>query len=302
MNKNLLFLLFGTLTVILSVAIIAVGPITNKIIGKNWGYQNCELISDQAKLLKDDITKLKKMKNLCYRQKAMHDMEYTSFIINIVLGFLCADLALIHYLGYGKEFEIKSGVIGLISGGIGFILALVYVCYSGYIFTNDVAFLELDIGFNQFNFNEGEAINKLYSNGARYKWEEFDDKVKYPNGGKYITEYENDRNDYSNLIRYKDLGKKQYNYNSKYYKSYNRYNEINEDENQCQYMNSQNLLIQKTSCDYLYGEPKYETTNKYLYDRWLAALILACLVLLCDLGLAFFGFMHCSNFGFSSNI
>ena len=67
-------------------------------------------------------------------------------------------------------------------------------------------------------------------------------------------------------------------------------------------MNSQNLLIQKTSCDYLYGEPKYETTNKYLYDRWLAALILACLVLLCDLGLAFFGFMHCSNFGFSSNI
>ena len=50
------------------------------------------------------------MKNLCYRQKAMHDMEYTSFIINIVLGFICADLAFLHYLGYGKEAASSADI------------------------------------------------------------------------------------------------------------------------------------------------------------------------------------------------
>ena len=74
MNKQVVFLLLSTCIVILSVAIIAVGPMTNSIHGQNWGYQNCALISDKIKLLKGDVTKYKKMKNLCYRQKAMHDM------------------------------------------------------------------------------------------------------------------------------------------------------------------------------------------------------------------------------------
>ena len=38
-------------------------------------------------------------------------MEFTSFIIiNLILGFVCADFALIRYLGFGKNFEIKTGV------------------------------------------------------------------------------------------------------------------------------------------------------------------------------------------------
>ena len=53
-------------------------------------------------------------------------------------------------------------------------------------------------------------------------------------------------------------------------------------------------------CEYLYGDPKTENNNKYLFDRWLAALVLACVVLICNLGLAFYGFMSCSNFGASS--
>ena len=51
MNYSLLFFIFGTCTVILSIITISVGPITNKIIGNSWGYLNCELISDQIKLL-----------------------------------------------------------------------------------------------------------------------------------------------------------------------------------------------------------------------------------------------------------
>ena len=202
MNKQTIFLLLSTCIVILSVAIISVGPMTNKIHGEKWGYQNCALISDKIKLLKGDITKYKKMKNLCYRQKAMHDMEYTSFIINIILGFLCADLSLIIYLGYGKDFEIQTGVIGLAAGIIGFILTLVYICYSGYIFTKDVlaagiigfiltlvyicysgyiftkdvAYLELNIQ-NPPDYSNGNIVPKLYSNGAKYKFEIEDPEI-----------------------------------------------------------------------------------------------------------------------------
>ena len=59
MNKQVVFLLLSTCIVILSVAIIAVGPMTNSIHGQSWGYQNCALISDKIKLLKGDVTKWK---------------------------------------------------------------------------------------------------------------------------------------------------------------------------------------------------------------------------------------------------
>ena len=132
MTKNTLILIFSTCILILSVIILSVGPITNKKIGTNWGYQNCGLISDQIDLLKDDTDKLKKMRNLCRREKAMYDLEYAAFIINIVLGFVCADLTLLHYMGISKDFEVKTGIIGFASGIIGFILTLVYICYSEY--------------------------------------------------------------------------------------------------------------------------------------------------------------------------
>ena len=229
MNKTLLFLILATCTVIISVVVISIAPNVNDVHGQSikWATQNCEIIADRIKLLKDDITTLKKMKNLCYREKAMHNMEYATFIINIILGFVCADLALIHYLGFGKDFEIKTGVIGFIAGVVGFILTLVYVCYSGYIFTNDVAFLDITISSTNINYDDDDTVERLYSNGARYKWKSEEDPNDSNNKdyGKYVREYENDREDYSNKIRYKDLGKKQYNYNNKYYKKYKNYND-----------------------------------------------------------------------------
>ena len=269
MNKTLIFLILATCTVIISIAIISIAPNINNVHGNSmlWATQNCELISDHIKLLKGDITTLKKMKNLCYRQKAMHNMEYATFIINIIIGFVCADLALIHYLGFGKDFEIKTGIIGLIAGVIGFILTLVYVCYSGYIFTNDVAFLGISIDETTINYDEQRTVGKLYSNGATYKWKP-DEYSDNENAGEYVTEYENDRKDFSNYIRYKDLGKKQYNYNSKFYKSYKE-------------------------------EPEEEIYNKKVFDKWLASLVLSCVVLLTNLGVAVFGLLHFANFGMS---
>jgi hypothetical protein len=315
MNKTLIFLILATCTVIISVAVLSVAPNVNNAFGQseNWATHNCELISDRIKLLKEDITTLKKIKSLCYRQKAMHNMEYAAFIINIILGFVCADLALIHYLGFGKDFEIKTGVIGFIAGVIGFILTLVYVCYSGYIFTNDVAFLDFSLSPTSISYiypSPEKLYEKLYSNGAKYKWksdEDPDDEHK----GKYVTLYENDRDDNSNLIRYKDLGKKQYNYNSKYYKSYHRYNDKDEKENKCQDpFNGPSSPSKEAKfpnsgddfCEYLFAEPAKGIKNKKIFDKWLSSLILACVVLLTNLGVAVFGLLHCANFGVSSGI
>lgn len=307
MNKTVIFLLLSTCIVILSVAVIAVGPMTNRLVGgETWGFQNCALISDKVKLLKGDITSLKKMKNLCYRQKAMYNMEYTSFIINIILGFICADLAIIIYLGYGKDFEVQTGVIGLVAGVIGFILTLVYVCYSGYIFTKDVAFMGININNNP-SFITGNCIEKLYSNGAKYKFVIEDPKIDNTIGN-YITEYEADRNDFSNFIRYKDLGRKQYNYNSNYYKNYKNYKDNKPEQFNCKLEPAElegleHRTIYKSNnkdCQYLYASPEDKNNNKYVFDRWLAALILACVVLVCNLVLAIFGFLLCSNFGYTN--
>ena len=320
MNKTLLFLILATCTVIISVTVISIAPNINNVHGlsQTWATQNCEIIADRIKLLKDDITTLKKMKHLCYRERAMHNMEYATFIINIILGFVCADLALIHYLGYGKDFEIKTGVIGFIAGIIGFILTLVYVCYSGYIFTNDVAFLDITISGTSINYDDDETVEKLYSNGARYKWKSEEDPNDPDNKdyGKYVTKYENDREDYSNKIRYKDLGKKQYNYKSKYYKKYKNYNEKEEDENKCPdpidvdpLLNPDPLNMRAKYkkngddfCEYIYALPNEEIRNKKVFDKWLSSLILACVVLLTNLGVAVFGLLHCANFGVSSGI
>jgi hypothetical protein len=283
MKKNTLILFLSTCIAVISAVILAVGPITNKKIGTNWGYQNCGLISDQIDLLKDDSEKLRKMRNLCNREKAMYDLEYAAFIINIVLGFVCADLALLHYMGISKDFEVKAGFIGCASGFIGFVLTLAYVCYSGYIFTKDVAYMELNIIQDNYGFEYTNAIEKLYSNGARLKW----------NGEEYVAEYSNEKDVFARFIKYKDLGKSIYNYDSDYYKKYEGYIETNGDIYKCR-EDSPN-----TNCQYLYGEHSNELTNKELFNRWLTALILACIVLICNLGLGIFGvfsFANCGSF------
>ena len=237
----------------------------------------------------------------------MHDMEYTAFIINIVLSFICADLALLHYMDIGKEFEMKTGVIGLASGVIGFVLTLFYVCYSGYIFTNDVAYMKLKIQYPTFDYedysNELKRVTKLYENGAYLKYILYEDS----SFNNYEPIYENDRDDFSNYIRYKDLGKKEYNYDSKFYKNINGYNGNNVEENKCSYDSSEatsTLPSDYQACPYAYDLSKLATDNenKYLYDRWLTALILACVVLLTNLGLAAFGLLLFTNCGANTDL
>jgi len=217
------------------------------------------------------------MDALCRREKAMYDLEYCAFIINIIASFICADLALLEYMGISKDFDLKAGLIAFISGIIGFILTLVYICYSGYIFMNDIAYMKLNINYGDFNFNTGKAIEKLYSNGASLKW----------NGYNFIPEYYNDRDTFSQFIKYKDLGKSQYNYDSEYYKKYQGYIDVNGEIYHCH--DAQN------DCKFVYKEPETDNTNKELYNRWISSLILACFTLVCNLGLGIFGFFIFTN-------
>ena len=140
--KKTLFLIFSGVIVIFSIICISSGPIINKTIPNaiNWRSQNCQKLADEYKIAKDTkddkiIKNAKKAKNECLREKAMYGLEYSSLIIDVICGLVCTILGLMHYFDVAKPFEKITGIIGLSSGIIGFVLTLVYVCYSGYIFT-----------------------------------------------------------------------------------------------------------------------------------------------------------------------
>ena len=317
MNKTLIFLIIATSILVLSAIVICIAPIINNIEveitrengspttsvadiwrPEDWKNLNCQFYSDVIKIDTipniDTFQKLKKFKNICYRQKVMYGLENSVFIINIILAFICADLTLLHYLNVGKSFEKKTGLVGLISGIIGLILTLLYVCYSGYIFNNDVAFGII----NEFNFEYYRPskfyLPKLYPNGALYKFEVTD---SISGTGNYIKVSEKEKGEYPAYLLYKDLGKKQYNYNTEYYQTYMKKKPGSDSgRNDCNIGKEFTLPTPTpntriSNCDYLYYYPKDSCINKYIYDRWLTALILAVFIVICNVALAIFGFL-----------
>ena len=280
MNKTLIFLIISIALLVLSAIVICIAPLDNNLelnnfTPYNWGKRNCAMYADYLdwdNLPLDSIQQRRKYKNMCYRQKAMYGLEHSAFIINAILSFVCAYLTLLHYLNVGKDFEKKTGLIGLISGAIGFVLTFLYVCYSGYIFNNDPSY-----------------IKKLYPNGALYKWV----------GTKYIKVYANEKGDDVEYVKYKDLGKNIYNYDSKKYEVYHKTTAPSSTGiNECNIGNSfdpSSATTRYTSttgnCDYLFPKPSSSVENKYIYDRWLTSLILAVIIFICDIALAIFGLL-----------
>lgn len=282
MNKTVIFLFIAIAILIFSIICVSVAPIMNDILGKftRWGKFNCKYYADQAKYSDslDEKFKEEKLRNLCYRQNAMYGLEYSSFIIDLGLGFICAQLALLHYFQIGKSFEKITGLIGLIGGGIGFILTLVYVCFSGYIFNNDAAFKNPE--------DISKVKPKLYSNGALYK------KVS----GSPVYPYSNDKSYDSQYIKYKDLGDKQYNYNKKFYETFYGLKSDSVSITHCRERGSGD------PCEYIYKEPFTNNENKYLYDRWCLSLVLAVFITISNVGLLIFGFFIFKGNGDSSDI
>ena len=290
--KKTLFLIFSAAIVIFSVICICSAPILNKIFfetfnASGWGCLNCKAYSDEykdAKKLTSDKKALKPYKhalNLCNRKKAVYGLEYASLILDVILGFLCLILGLLHYFDVGKPFEKVTGIIGLATGVIQFVLTLVYVCYSGYIFTNDGP--------------RSSSLLKADSDGVIATWD--DSKKQYK-----CDFYDKDDED-AIYAKYNDLGKKIYNYNKDYIKA-----AITDDVKKCVssyltnsfkrectsgegYVQGSTSTTKYLDCDKLYSiSSTTEVRNRYLYDRWVTTIIFACFIFVCDIGLAIFGF------------
>lgn len=284
MNSNLFFFICASLILVLSVVSICLAPIMNGFLGSGWGTKSCQLLSDDYDYSKkniytdknnDDHKKklddMKKKINVCKREKAMHGLEYGSLVCDVVVGGFCAILGLLHYLEVGISFQSKTGLIGIITGTIGFILTIVYVIFSSYIFNNDL-----------FYDSDGHNIDKLYSNGALYKW----------NGYQYLPNYDKEKAiDDENLIKVKycELGQKQYNYDSELYK----FKKTSSIFGLCTSSTmGRSIKTKKSDCDYIWPNPIEENTNynKYLYDRWITTIILSVFIVLFNIGMILFGF------------
>ena len=287
MNKNLFFLCSATGILILSIICVFTGPsinlYINKILGRNIATINVQILEDDYnyKLDNNFYNSLeaqkkqdKKMIDEFKKLKAMHGLEYSSFIADIVLGFICFFLGLVHYLDQGKPFEKYSGLIGTVSGVITAVLTIIYVGYSASIFNNQVI--------------RGNDYRMLYKNKASHHW----------NGNKYIRPFDEEEltNDYDvQYIKIKDLGKKQYNYNSEFYEM-----SLNGDSeyNQCIRTNLNSLQTytignDEKKCEYIwiFNTQNIEVINKFIYDRWLTTIVLGVIIGVCGIGLALFGIL-----------
>ena len=287
MNKILLFFCLALAILVLSSITICVAPIINKANSffDNWGTKNCQKEKDEYeyKEKNNEFSSegnkkvAKRNVNECFNKKGMHDLEYTSLIMDIVFSFVCTSLGLLHYFEKGQSIQKISGLIGLITGAIIAIITCIYVGYSASLFNNGVE----------------RNLNILYPNKATYKWID----------GKYRPDYDEEKvNDDPDIQhpKYRDIGKKQYNYNSEsfiLFRVYPSYTEIG----QCSSYTNYNT--KKGTCEYIWNNgEQYNSlvTNKYIYDRWLTSIIISVFIVACGLGLAAFGFLLFKNSGDSS--
>ena len=283
--QRTLFLIFSACILIFSIISLCTAPIINNVLteASDWNTKNCKQKSDFYKNAKDNsgnseeyLNYLKKDRNLCNRQKAMYGLEYSSLILDVTLGFICAILGLLHFFDVGKYFEKVSGIIGLATGIITFVLTLVYICYSGYIFTKDIA-----------PSYDGNSINTLYKlNGEGAFAEKTSD-------GRYKCIYYKSDDEDAIYAKYNDLGKKQYNYQKKrsFPDSNSEYSNTNCIRSPSSCRNNEYISISGSSCKYLYQAARSGFENKYVYDRWVTTLIFSCFIVACSIGLAIFGFL-----------
>ena len=202
------------------------------------------------------------------------------FIFDIVIGFICGLLGLLHILEVKKEFVSNTGLIGLFCGIIGFALTLVYVIFNGLVFTN--------------NYTE---VRKRDENGAFAELDAANNKFKclyYDDSGDKLSVY----------AKFSDLNKKQYNYNKDLHKTYESTihiycrdaSEFNECQDSGTITYSSRYDYQEASsttkpCPFLYFSELEEVINQDNFDRFLTTLILTLIVCLANIGLVIFGFL-----------
>ena len=279
MSKGLIFFCCACTILLFTIINLSIGPIINRKATYISGTENCAILSDGYDLAKKgSLTDSQKKYsyewpiNRCKRRKAMYNMEYTSFIFNVVIGFVSGLLGLLHLFDVKKELVPKTGLIGLGCGIVGFVLTFVYVILNGLVFTN-------------------------YYDGTIYKRDSDGAFAELDSGNKYKCLYYDDDplNEYSFYAKYSDLGKKQYNYDKDYLESVSE--GCKEYASSCfkkEYYTPITTALDDNgnACKFLYDSTSItEITNKDKFDRFLTVLILSLFICLANLGLALFGFL-----------
>ena len=294
MSKGLIFFCCACAILLFTIINLSVAPVINDRAYTITGTQNCKKLSDEYdEAKKGQLTEEEKKYdhewgiNECNRKKAMYNMEYTSFIFDMVIGFVCSLLGLLHHFEVKKEFVPKTGIIGLGCGIVGFAFTFVYVIFNGLVYTS---------------YYDNNNIYKTDSKGAFAEWK--NDKYE-------CFYYDKPGNRYALYAKYSDLIKKQYNYNKDLQNDFKR---PDSEPNGCEFNNIRpsdclgNGYIETNDnkphtygydennnpkyCNYLYYNynTKY-VTNRDKSQRFLTALILSLLVCLSNIGLAIFGFL-----------
>ena len=282
MSKGLIFFCCSCAILLFTIINLSVGPIIHGKVNGDWGTANCEYWKDEYDKYKSAITgdalkySYEWYKDECIRKKAMHDMEYTSFIFNAVIGYVCATLGLLHLFDVKKEFVSKTGLIGLGCGIVGFVFSFVYVIFNGLVYTT------------------------YYDDGLLYK-RDSDGVFAEKKGNDYECIYfDSEHNIHALIAKYSDLIQKQYNYDKDLIeslakinsacKSYSPYN--------CGPDGKISPTTPTPNCDKLYiddysssSRNTGKVTNKDLSDRFLTTLLLSLFVCLANIGLAIFGFL-----------
>ena len=279
MSKGLIFFCCSCCILLLTIVNLSIGPIISGRVGY-WGTLNCKKEKDDYDIAKDNakassselIDSAKKGYEVeierCERRKGMHDMEYTAFIFDIAIGFVCGLLGLLHQFDLKKDFVSNTGLIGLWCGIVGFVLTFVYIIFNGIVFTSN---------YSGSIKRDGDGV--------------FAEKNE--NTGNYKCLYYDDSGDkYSVYAKYSELNKKQYNYKKDFYKDIDTDCVTNQGY-MCSYskeVSFTSLSIQNT-CKYAYLSAIETITNKDLFDRFMTTLILSLIVCLANIGLALFGFL-----------
>lgn len=278
MPKILIFICCSCAILVLTIINLSIGPIISGKAG-SWGILNCQYYKDRYNDDKDSGISGDRLKygneweyNNCLRQKGMYDMEYTSFIFDVVIGFVCGLLGLLHHFEVKKDFVPKTGFIGLGSGIVGFVLSFVYVILNGLVYTTS-----------------DYSLIKRNSDGV------FAEKTGTLGQFKCIY-YDKPYNTHSLYAKRSDLIKKQYNYDKDLYEN------INSDCIEVKYSYKFFPLCQNggiipgpSYCDNIYAPEEYEISNKDISNRFLTSLILSLIVCLANAGLAIFGFLLTKN-------
>ena len=283
MNKGLIFFCCSCAILLFSAINLSVGPIVSKKVGYEddfggyWGSSNCEYYKDEyEKAMNTNSGKTLKYneewkKNECYRKKAMYNMEYTSFIFDIVIGFVCSLLGLLHQFGLRNDFVSKTGLIGLVCGVVGFVLSFVYVIFNGIVYTN------------------------YYDHNSRVFKRDGDGAFAQLNNDKYKCYYhDKPENKHALYAKYSDLNKKQYNYDKELYNTYSATSACRADPEICLLGEEiDRSLVSVIGCNYLYtSDSNFENNvNKDKSDRFLTALILSLFICLANIGLIIFGLL-----------